>query len=1235
MPISDEVAAQLRKVAGLAPTPPSEGDRAPEGKSEGPGASPEAISALKATLTSSTPTESSPVSGLPSLPGQVSWGSPGEIPGSIDPGQRRFLRQVTRENTHLARRIGAQEFMQGMRDTPLDFTYDPNNPDAVNGFLSKTFGSTMKVIEKFQIPQQMIFNTLKRIQNGEVEPGQLAEGILNAVKGKEGTTTKELWDKALDELTDNGLMSPLIKDAIKDNPAYKALSFGSDIVVDPLFVLGSGQTKFGRVARVVKNADEMGTGIKLDSRAAKVIAEYYNASKPTEEMIAKFPRLAGTVGERVDLGQTALITVLGRPAFKGRAIVEAANSATSALGKTKVVSTIRKLASNRTGNEALDEILFKTQQAYSAAAEEGVKAGVDIGKQLRGVDQNQVNLVSKILDEGLDYEVVHTPEQVGKISPKSSYTAVKFSDVVGKKSFVPIDASEPVSGVFFHGTAKELGSSKELKTMPGTGGTLGRGVYLTDDPSVASFYAKTAGPPSTKKQILTVQLKDAKLLDVSKPVPLLPELRSFVGDTKVSTREVLDGLSLSDQTTFEKILSDNGFVGFLIHDIPKGVNVKSSNVVKIFKGQESILSPAKKASLDPTKILDKPGFLNMGEKAGGFSVGVSPEVGKVIGDMRNQFQFMRDTERELGVLRSEYEHYFPRIITTEGRDAAKATAQEVSLNDFNILPRGYKLQAAKERKTAEFTLEEFNKLKQEQLGVEEFFTKDPAVAMAVRKSGSMKALAQAEMWDDIATKFAVHPADAARWDKGIEITGVERLKGLKFDRDIAEHLGRINSVVNSKDNLTEMYGAWKKMTDWWKGWTLGVFPEYHFRNSVSNFWNNWLSGVRPDNYFEGYRVAKGMDGTIETVTGAKFSYNQVQKWAKKYGVEGAGWYGAEVPEEIANRVAKGQDFSSVGSAIKTVLRTDPTAPDAIAATARKATSLLTPSRENQILKLGFAVGKGIENNARMAHFVYRLKQGDTPVQAAMSVAKYLFDYGDLTTFEKHIKQFLPFMKWTKENVPLQVVNLFKQPWKYTMVSKGRAAFFEQGEVNQMIYPEAADFIRENVPIRLRTTEQGDHEYFLLGGWWPGGDIQKLLNPIDTTIGMMHPLINQLAFQNRKVLEFASPRAARLFDQEQQEQVKFIGVPMTREMSNRLRFMRLASSADRFYKAMKELEMQSDSSTTPTNPLTKVLTGIKTYQTSPAKDVLYRRVETRDALRRRLRKLQDMQEQNVGKPGMTE
>jgi len=77
-----------------------------------------------------------------------------------------------------------------------------------------------------------------------------------------------------------------------------------------------------------------------------------------------------------------------------------------------------------------------------------------------------------------------------------------------------------------------------------------------------------------------------------------------------------------------------------------------------------------------------------------------------------------------------------------------------------------------------------------------------------------------------------------------------------------------------------------------------------------------------------------------------------------------------------------------------------------------------------------------DNFARVAGVIDRMEKGDTPEQAAALVKKYLFDYFDLTPFEKStMKRVIPFYTWMRKNIPLQVESLVTKPGKLATANK--------------------------------------------------------------------------------------------------------------------------------------------------------------------------------------------------------
>ncbi|MCP5002999.1 MAG: hypothetical protein GY941_03475, partial [Planctomycetes bacterium] len=87
------------------------------------------------------------------------------------------------------------------------------------------------------------------------------------------------------------------------------------------------------------------------------------------------------------------------------------------------------------------------------------------------------------------------------------------------------------------------------------------------------------------------------------------------------------------------------------------------------------------------------------------------------------------------------------------------------------------------------------------------------------------------------------------------------------------------------------------------------------------------------------------------------------------------------------------------------------------------------SQDNPALQSGRAVGQAIENNARLGLFIDgKAHKGMNSKHAAERVRTYLFDYGDLTSFEsEQIRMLSRFYTFTRKNTALQARIMMTQP----------------------------------------------------------------------------------------------------------------------------------------------------------------------------------------------------------------
>jgi len=152
---------------------------------------------------------------------------------------------------------------------------------------------------------------------------------------------------------------------------------------------------------------------------------------------------------------------------------------------------------------------------------------------------------------------------------------------------------------------------------------------------------------------------------------------------------------------------------------------------------------------------------------------------------------------------------------------------------------------------------------------------------------------------------------------------------------------------------------------------------------------------------------------------------------------------------------------------------------------------------NVWVRAGYDVNQIVEENARLAHFLWRLSKGDSARDAAKSVNKYLFDYmNGLSEFEnRYFRGFLmPFYTWTRFNMPLQLEMLIKKPQKFAQIGKGKQLIEDQ-----MGGPEGndrfqAEWMKRMFGVRWHWDEKkNQYGVFMLNSFLPAADLQKFFD----------------------------------------------------------------------------------------------------------------------------------------------
>jgi len=310
------------------------------------------------------------------------------------------------------------------------------------------------------------------------------------------------------------------------------------------------------------------------------------------------------------------------------------------------------------------------------------------------------------------------------------------------------------------------------------------------------------------------------------------------------------------------------------------------------------------------------------------------------------------------------------------------------------------------------------------------------------------------------------------------------LKGVWLKADDALEVSRAVKRLVVPEFASNTWRLMRYLTRKWVPFVTGVRPAFHVRNWYSNKWLNALGGV----YDPGvYKRAYG-------------AY-----WKNLYNLP-MGADDVRVLKEVNNMGVLGQFAGQIGEFQKRV-------PSRYRGRVMQALQLANPLSDRWFAAhWGREFGSHIENMDRLAHYMGKRSQGYSAWAAAFSVKKHLFDYGELTSWErKYMKAVVPFWSWLKNNVRLQTEMFLDKPMMQTFIIRATAP----GTAAVPADEAAAIPVYQREGIALRLGRHGDVATYLRGIGLPFEDIGRILTferkglwNLEKLLGNMNPIIQQ-------------------------------------------------------------------------------------------------------------------------------
>jgi hypothetical protein len=370
--------------------------------------------------------------------------------------------------------------------------------------------------------------------------------------------------------------------------------------------------------------------------------------------------------------------------------------------------------------------------------------------------------------------------------------------------------------------------------------------------------------------------------------------------------------------------------------------------------------------------------------------------------------------------------------------------------------------------------------------------------------------------EDLPTAIARMGISTGKKEAGTEYLRItEGLTGEEGKKLASETYEKITNI----ESVNKFIKGFDKIQNIWKAQAL-MAPSYHTRNIVGNLWNNFLANVSPTDY----ATAGKLQAKLTTGTATKVE-KQLYEKMQKLGVIGTGQYGGDITQAIADEIG--------------------------------GVSINPLSQRFAGYKANRFAGSAVEDNAKIAHYISKVRDGFTPEAAAESVKKYLFDYSDLTFAEQNLfKKVMPFYTWTRKNVPLQVQEFVNNPGKFSKIGIVKSQI-ESG-VEQPDEKYMSDYMKGNAPIRVKTDEKGNTLYFLAGAWLPAAQaISFLSDPVSGALGMVSPAA-KLPYENISGNGTFFKNTLGEYDPIQKypgEKKSYLGLDMSPQTVNNLRSIR--------------------------------------------------------------------------------
>jgi hypothetical protein len=362
-----------------------------------------------------------------------------------------------------------------------------------------------------------------------------------------------------------------------------------------------------------------------------------------------------------------------------------------------------------------------------------------------------------------------------------------------------------------------------------------------------------------------------------------------------------------------------------------------------------------------------------------------------------------------------------------------------------------------------------------------FFDTDISRLFAIRSARTARTIEQATFFEGI--KQFGSKTKLAGYELPRIGTPIKGLSDRYFDPEVKQAIEKMWGFTDTQkgvrrlNNIVSEYS--RDFQKAWVGLTLGMFPSTPLRNLIGNWFNSFLVIKNPGKFINSTKDAingfRGKDYKI-FANGKLDSVQNIMKQAEKRGIPSTTLRQTHVMDR------EGGVVTPLGKIAEAIGRS----PLAV-------------------------INDTAEIISKLSLFFDKVKEGLNYDDAAKVVFKVLFDYGDLPTWAKSVKNVIPFFTWTFKNLPLQVMNL--------MSSTTRSIIKAEEDLNRPDDTKPiedtrfqSDWLKNTAKVQVGGGAKPS--YIMLEGLLPTFDINRIIRGasggvnmiVDDTIKDMTPFI---------------------------------------------------------------------------------------------------------------------------------